>query len=467
MTDLRVRLVLLLAMGLATCGLVSPAEAQFDTPSRQFHSQTGFPLDGRHRDLSCESCHRGAVFQGTPTRCFDCHWTRRQDDRYRLQLGSQCEQCHRTTSWTDVRWDHGAMTSMPLGVAHRQVACASCHANNTFRAAQVACVSCHLPDYQAALMPNHAAAGFPTACEACHRVNDATFQGAAFNHNSVFALVGRHAQTTCATCHTNNVFRGTPRDCIGCHRAQYDRTTAPNHAAAGFSMQCESCHRPTDASFQGAGFNHSSVFALVGRHAQTACATCHTNNVFKGTPRDCIGCHRAQYDRTTAPNHAAAGFSMQCESCHRATDSSFRGASFNHNSVFALAGRHAQVSCASCHGNGVYKGTPRTCVGCHQGNYDRTSSPNHRSAGFPTTCESCHKNTDTSWTQGVFTHRFPITSGPHRTACASCHTSSGSFATFNCLTCHQRAKTDEQHKERRGYRYESVACYGCHPTGRD
>jgi hypothetical protein len=591
-----------------------PAEAQFDTPNRQFHNGTAFPLDGRHRDLACESCHRDNVYKGTPTRCFDCHWARRQDDRFRLQLGTQCEQCHKTTAWSAVTWDHGAMTSMPLGAAHRQLACQSCHVNNTFRTVQSTCVSCHLQDYQAARTPNHLAAGFPTACDACHRPSDVTFNQArfdhdatfqlvgahaqttcatchqnnrfqgtptdcvgchraqyertttpnhaaagfpmacetchrptdptfrngGFNHNAVFTLVGRHAQSTCATCHAGNVYRGTPRDCIGCHRAQYDRTTAPNHAAAGFPTTCESCHRPTDASFQGAGFNHSSVFALVGRHAQTTCATCHVNNVYRGTPRDCIGCHRAQYDRTTTPNHAAAGFSTACESCHRATDASFRGASFNHSSVFALVGRHAQTTCATCHVNNTYRGTPRDCVGCHRGQYDRTTTPNHASAGFstaceschraadasfrgasfnhssvfalagrhaqascatchvnnvyrgtprdcvgchraqytatrspnhaaagfPTTCQNCHRNTDAAWTQGTFTHRFPITSGPHRTTCTSCHQTANSFAAFTCTGCHLRSKTDDQHKERRGYRYESVACYGCHPNGR-
>ncbi|HET9270706.1 MAG TPA: cytochrome c3 family protein [Vicinamibacterales bacterium] len=536
-----VRVLRLLALLLAVlAGAASRAEAQFETPNRQFHNQTTFPLDGRHRDLPCESCHRGGVYKGTPTRCFDCHWTRRQDDRYRLQLGPQCEQCHRTTSWTAVRWDHTAMTSMPLGVAHRQLACTSCHANNSFRTAQTSCVSCHQQDYQAARTPNHVAAGFPTACEACHKPSDATFnqarfdhqasfpltgthasitcaschrgnvfkgtprdcvgchkpdydrtatpnhaaagfpttcenchrpsdtsfKGAGFNHNQVFALVGDHASVSCATCHRNSVYRGTPRDCVGCHRADYDRTTAPNHAAAGFPTACENCHRPSDSSFRGAGFNHNSVFALVGDHASVSCATCHVNNVYRGTPRDCVGCHRADYDRTTAPNHAASGFSTSCEGCHRASDTSFRGASFNHSSVFPLAGRHATTSCTSCHGNGVYKGTATTCVGCHRSSYDRTTSPNHIAAGFPTSCENCHRNSDSSWTQGVFSHRFPITSGPHRTACATCHTTANSFATFNCLTCHGRSETDGHHRGVNGYRYDSVACYSCHPNGR-
>jgi hypothetical protein len=305
-------------------------------------------------------------------------------------------------------------------------------------------------------------------CQSCHRPTDPSFKGAAFNHNAVFALVGDHAQQTCATCHANNVYKGTPRQCAGCHSDEYARTTAPNHAAAGFSMDCQACHRATDPSFKGAGFDHNAVFALVGNHAQQTCVTCHVNNVYKGTPRDCAGCHSDEYGRTTAPNHAAAGFPMSCDSCHRASDSSWRAASFDHNATFPLVGDHAQQSCATCHVNNVYNGTPRDCVGCHNDEYARTTAPNHAAAGFPMTCESCHRASDTTWTAGTFNHRFPITSGPHKQECSACHTTSN-YQVFSCLNCHEhsKAKMDDKHKERAGYRYDSLACYGCHPTGRE
>ena len=41
-----------------------------------------------------------------------------------------------------------------------------------------------------------------------------------------------------------------------------------------------------------------------GVHATQACATCHKNNVYKGTPRDCVGCHQPNYNATRNPNHA-------------------------------------------------------------------------------------------------------------------------------------------------------------------
>jgi hypothetical protein len=189
--------------------------------------------------------------------------------------------------------------------------------------------------------------------------------------------------------------------------------------------------------------------------------------VYRGTPRECIGCHQDDYNRTASPNHAAAGFSTACESCHRPTDAAWgSGGGFNHNSVFALVGVHATQACAACHVNNVYRGTPRTCVACHQAQYNATRDPNHATAGFPTSCESCHRATDASWGQGTFNHtRFPL-SGRHNVACAQCHTTPNNFAVFSCTVCHGRAETDGHHRERNGYVYESNACYSCHPNGR-
>jgi hypothetical protein len=447
------------------------ARTQWENPNRAFHKATAFPLDGRHLAVPCQSCHLNGVYKGTPTGCYDCHWIRRQDDRYKTQLGIQCRLCHQTSGWTPARWDHAAQTGVPLSPIHRTLGCVSCHQNGTFQAASTACVSCHLKDYQVTTRPNHAAAGFPTNCDACHRPADVTWERSAFDHQAFFPLVGRHATVDCQSCHRNNVYQGTPHDCVGCHRADYDRTQNPNHAAAGFSTGCETCHKPTDPRWTGGttGFNHNSVFPLVGQHATQTCATCHKNSVYQGTPRDCVGCHRTEYDRTQNPNHAAAGFPTTCDGCHKATDPTWSsGTGFNHASVFPLQGVHATQSCATCHKNNVYRGTPRDCAGCHLANYNRTQNPNHVAAGFPTTCDSCHRASDASWNQGTFVHTwFPITSGAHRgNPCSACHTNTGSYAAFTCVTCHDRTSTDSHHRGVGAYRYDSAACYACHPNGR-
>ncbi len=455
------RLCSVLLLTVAALLLASPAAAQFDTPSRQFHDKTTFRLEGRHVAVACESCHLNNVFKGTPTKCFDCHWARRKDDRFQLQLGAQCEQCHTPVAWTSARFDHGALTGMVLSGAHRALACQTCHKTGDFRVANSNCVSCHLKDYQKASNPSHVAGGFPTTCETCHRASDTSFSQATFNHQASFPLVGQHLVQACVACHTNNVFKGTARDCVGCHRVAYNRTTSPPHAAAGFGTSCESCHRATDASFKGASFSHAAFFPLVGLHAQQACATCHVNNVFKGTARDCVGCHRNDYNRTVSPPHASSGFGTSCESCHRATDSSWRGSTFNHAAAFPLVGVHAQQACASCHVNNVFRGTPRDCVGCHRTLYTRTTSPPHAAAGFGTTCESCHRATDTTWRGASFNHStvFALVGVHAQQACTTCHVNNVYRGTArDCVGCH-RAKYDRTGHAASGF---STSCEGCH-----
>jgi hypothetical protein len=436
--------------------------------SRAFHKATLFPLEGRHLAAPCANCHLAGVTKGTPTKCFDCHWIRRRDDPYETRLGNECESCHRPISWKAVNWNHAARTGFALNLAHRVLDCGSCHKDRRFAGAGLGCVSCHLQAYQQTSRPSHASAGFPTTCEACHKPSHTSWTQAAFNH-AAFPLAGLHATQPCASCHKNGVYAGTPRDCVGCHLADYQRTTSPNHAASGFATACEGCHRAADTSWKSSGFSHAGTFPLVGVHATQPCTSCHKNGVYKGTPRDCVGCHLADYQRTTSPNHRAAGFPTSCEGCHRATDTSWKGGGFNHASVFALVGLHATQPCASCHKNGVYRGTPRDCVGCHLANYQSTTNPNHTAAGFPTTCETCHRATDATWNQGQFLHTaFPITSGRHvGLTCSTCHTTPNVFAAFSCLTgCHARATIDSHHSQVNGYRYDSAACYSCHPSGR-
>ena len=458
-----------LLLFIAVLALPSAALAQWETPGRAFHKVAVFPLEGKHLSVPCASCHIKGQIQGTPTACADCHWIRRQDDKYRTRLGMDCAACHRPTSWTAVAWDHGAATGTPLSGAHKAIGCDGCHRNAIFTGVTLSCQTCHQKEYDATTVINHRAAGFPTDCALCHRPSDLSFTQGRFDHNSTFPLMGLHATQDCASCHRNGVYQGTPRDCYGCHRTNYERTTTPNHAAAGFSTSCASCHRATDVTWRGQAVNHNQFFPLVGVHATQACTACHKNGVYQGTPRDCYGCHRVDYQRTTAPNHSSAGFSTACDSCHKPTDVGWHGQTFNHNQFFTLLGKHAQQACTACHKTGVYKGTPRDCYSCHQADYQRTTTPSHVAASFPTTCENCHNGADGTWTQGRFTHTwFPITSGKHRGfQCKDCHQNASTYTVFQCTTaCHPRSQMDSKHQGRSGYAYDSLRCYSCHPTGR-
>ena len=65
---------------------------------------------------------------------------------------------------------------------------------------------------------------------------------------------------------------------------------------------------------------------------------------------------------------------------------------------------------------------------------------------------------------------FPIASAPHAADCNVCHGGFDTFAQFDCSGCHAAATTDAQHAglslEGLSYRYESAACYDCHPLGK-
>ena len=65
---------MLVACGIALLAgvlfLAVPADA--DPPGFD-HFRTRFPLVGAHERITCQSCHQGGLFEGTPTRCVLCH----------------------------------------------------------------------------------------------------------------------------------------------------------------------------------------------------------------------------------------------------------------------------------------------------------------------------------------------------------------------------------------------------------
>ena len=429
-----------------------------------FHQKTDYPLTGRHISAPCASCHLDGVIKGTPKECSICHWSRRQDDPYRTRLGPRCEECHKTTAWPAVRWDHGARTGLPLNGRHAALGCESCHPKRSFAGTPSDCYSCHRQDFAATRNPAHAAAGFPTLCQICHNPADTSFSQGKFDHNASYPLVGSHAAQGCADCHRNNLYRGTPRDCYGCHRAEYDQSKRPVHAAAAFPTTCEICHKPTDPGWDKGTFVHQTSYALVGVHASQSCEACHKNSVYKGTSGDCYSCHRTEFDQAQAPVHAAAGFPTACEICHRVADSSWKQGTFNHAAKYPLVGSHAAQTCAVCHKSGVYQGLSRDCYACHRSDYDTAKNPNHPSASFPTTCETCHRIADSSWNQGKFNHSATYSlAGVHATqSCAACHFNNVYRGTpRDCYGCH-RAKFEQAKNPSHLSTGFPTTCEACH-----
>ncbi len=419
--------------------------------------QAGLRLLGAHQQAECLRCHndRGSVAKYVARGCTGCH-----EPWHKGQLGTDCKTCHDEKSWQPKQMiaKHN-MTRFALVGAHAGVACWACHPGaqvGEFKHASTDCVVCHRDQMAQTTAPNHVTSGWTTECQRCH--SPIGWQGAAFVHSS-FVLSGAHKSTACTKCHINGVYRGTPRDCISCHQSEYSSTSAPNHSAAGFSTACSTCHNTS--TWQGATFAHTS-YALTGAHTRVNCSECHQNNIYQGTPNNCIDCHTTEYNATTTPNHPGASFSTDCTTCHNTT--TWQGATFAHT-TYPLTGAHVGTSCSACHQNKVYQGTPNNCVDCHLTNYNATTNPNHQSSGFATSCQSCHNTTQ--WEGATFNHSFPRT-GHHNVSCSLCHTTPNNQTAFSCLDCHdhRKSKMDDKHKSVSGYSYSSPACLSCHPNGK-
>jgi hypothetical protein len=145
-----------------------------------------------------------------------------------------CEQCHSTTTWSDVTFDHD-LTSYPLLGLHVTATCAQCHMTQHFKETSQDCNTCHARDdvHNGALSK---------ACGQCHTPNGWKLWD--FDHaaRTRFPLAGAHAKLGCSQCHLKPQNTLKPSMVCGtCH--------AENDVHAGrFGQQCQQCH--TTAGFQ-------------------------------------------------------------------------------------------------------------------------------------------------------------------------------------------------------------------------
>ena len=429
----------------------------------QTHDKTNFPLVGKHRTVPCGDCHKDGVLAGTPSQCEACHWYRRQDDRYRLQLGISCGKCHTPHDWKKIKpaaWTHQEASGFLLQGAHKTLDCYQCHKGNTFLNKSVECYSCHKKDYANSNNPSHVAARFSTNCRECH-FNHLTWEGALYAHTT-YHLTGSHKTLDCSDCHISQLYSGLPSHCKDCHMNDYNKTVFPNHKILNFSTDCTDCHSAKADTWHNAHFDHSIYWPLRGAHKILSCSDCHSTGEILSS--DCYSCHRKDYEEAKDPEHKKNGFSTVCTECHNPDAFTWDNAKYDHD-AWPLQGAHKSLVCSACHSQGL--NPPTDCYNCHKSDYDQTTSPNHKTSGFSTDCQSCHLPTHLFWTQAVFNHPFPITSGEHNNLdCSECHTTSN-YSQFTCIECHAHSKNrmDGKHRHVTGYIYNSQACYGCHPDG--
>jgi len=456
--------------------LVHDGHETFPETCLDCHTTTSFldadfvhtwPLNGAHEVAPCSNCHLGTppAYEGTSTECVDCH---RRDYDGATHPGHDtypvtCQDCHTETNWIPSTFEH----DWPLEGLHAFSTCQSCHGDPpTYVGTPTECVDCHRSDYDSSPFPGHDS--FATTCADCH--NNLGWTPATFTHS--WPLDGAHTSAVCTDCHTGSppTYEGTPTDCVGCHRSDFDSAATTVSGHASYSTVCTDCH--TNTAWRPSSYTHP--WPLIGAHETAECAGCHTGTPprYEGTPQNCVDCHRRDYDGATFPGHDT--YPLTCDDCH--TPFTFRGATFAHS--WPLVGGHSSTPCESCHTGTPprYTGTPTDCVDCHRSDYDASPYPAHPS--FSTICTDCHTNT--GWTPATNGNHpngtFRIEGGPHDKPCVDCHdTSLGDWwdgGNANCTGCHkhERSREDDRHRGESGYPTGPAPpnfCLDCHPDGRE
>lgn len=348
------------------------------------------------------------------------------------KLTIDCSECHVPASWKiekdKIKFDHST-TVFALAGQHQNVDCKKCHTTLVFSNSRTECNSCHKDIHKNSV---------GVECQRCHTSQSWIVTNALPLHqNTHFPLVGVHAQAECVSCHADYGvlnFRTAGVNCYDCHVTNFNSTTNPNHVAAGFSRECQDCHKVTATSWSQGTYVSHNFFPLEQGH-RIECFSCHRKDTFKGLSRDCYACHRQNYEATKIPDHKKLNFSTQCQSCH--SIAGWKQAVFDHNTTgFVLAGAHKTVDCAGCHTAGT-DNTPTICSGCHMADINKPVNPNHKLVNFPKVCDQCHSVN--GWKPASFNHastNFPLT-GQHVTiTCNQCHVTQYAGTAKDCYTCH-------------------------------
>jgi hypothetical protein len=382
-------------------------------PARLFdHARTAYKLDGKHRRVACEKCHRtepdgvarSASPGQTPPRsasafvryrgmpfgaCTDCH-----KDPHLGRFGERCAGCHVTADWKKIvgggrQTAFHEKTRYPLRGAHVETRCDACHGPFPGGKARYRgipferCTDCHLDAHVGQLAAVPARTGSPAAaargCEACHGLEawiPARYEEA--DHERIaYRLQGGHRAVACALCHPQDprLERRVPpaarrqvesqnrplkvslavlripksSDCLTCHRDPHAGQFERWAPAGG----CSACHGVD--SFRKVRFDHTrgSRYPLEGKHAPAACETCHRPDAsgvvrYRPLAMACAACHTDVH----AGQFAATVPGNDCARCHVARG--WKELRFRHEPPFTryeLAGMHRKVACDRCHGS--------------------------------------------------------------------------------------------------------------------
>ncbi len=268
------------------------------------HDNTGFRLEGAHRQVDCKNCHKAKLIDPVPhDRCMDCHGDYHQKQFVKAGVPTDCGSCHNVQDFKESTYtlEQHQENAFPLLGAHQAVPCLDCHKKDTswrFKNIGSRCMDCHQDIHRGLLDEKFYS---QKECKNCH--SEETWSTVHFDHDrTAFALKGKHVVLKCNACHLDAadlsdkkriLFDLPSADCASCHRnvhlSQFERNGITD---------CERCHGFDD--WTASKFDHDqAAFKLDGAHKKVACEKCHKPIVDKGVTLiqykmvsfRCIDCH--------------------------------------------------------------------------------------------------------------------------------------------------------------------------------
>lgn len=291
---------------------------------RELHALTGFQLDHPHGQVECQSCHpreesgkrrfhdpADPEYLRGRNSCEGCH-TDAHEGQFRGRHDA-CQTCHTPTDFRPTTFTHEAHSrAFPLTGPHEAVACTSCHLENPdtgtrdFRGTARQCKSCHESPHGEQFQQVIESSD----CDSCHTSTEPSFRVERFNHTALarYTLRGAHATASCESCHVQVVtgevgapltvrrYRGTPRNCDGCHTDVHRGQFSYRGEKA-----CATCHDSTSL-WSAIRFDHDrdTRFPLEGVHRDVECSRCHLEvpvpdggsvTQYQPLGRECGDCH--------------------------------------------------------------------------------------------------------------------------------------------------------------------------------
>ena len=367
----------------------------------------------------------------------------------------------------------------PLSAAHEELEgvknCLKCHGVKETRV-DPHCLDCHgeIARLRADGRGFHArdAAG---ACADCHLEHGGREfelihwdEGSAkdFDHSRTgWNLTGKHAEAECEACHTaafqksptfdlrpagsgERSWLGLETGCVNCHVDPHEDR---------FGQDCAQCHLTSKwQDLVEASFDHDRTrYPLRGAHVKVQCSDCHKNG-FAELPRfdECRSCHEDPHDGKAT----LAGAKVDCASCHLVDH--FAPATWDvarhANTKMPLEGKHREVSCKGCHGEGKkfdFRPKFAACADCHEDAHAGQLAKIDKGR-----CDSCHD------VKGFLPSSFTV--ARHQDSWKL----EGAHADAKCRACHGPERTNlpplpgiaVTGKAGALFRMGDVACITCH-----